>query len=1335
MKTLGLILAILLSLLAPAAAAAQTVTFTDIGAGLPGVSKSSAAWGDYDNDGDLDLLLMGRDASWNPLARIYRNNGDGTFTDLAAGLPGVGDGSAAWGDYDNDGDLDVLLTGMDASSNPLARIYRNNGDGTFTDLVAGFPGVGYGSAAWGDCDNDGDLDVVLSGWSSGSGDITRVYRNNGNGTFTDLVAGLPGAHYGSVALADCDNDGDLDLLLTGETPMGPIARVYRNSGGAFADTIGALPGVSYGAGVWGDYNSDGDPDILLTGRDSYYAPLARVYRNNGDGTFTDIAATIEGVYNSSAAWGDADNDGDLDLLLAGSTWQGPITRVYRNSGGAFADTIGALHRIEGSVAWGDYDNDGDLDLLLAGQDNMGGYAGVCRSDGAPANTSPSSPGGLTSQVVGQQVTLSWTAATDAQTSSAGLSYNLRIGTTPGGSQIASGMADWVSGYRRVVQRGNAQQRTSWTVKLPAPGQYFWSVQAVDGASAGSAFAAEGSFRAITFTDIGAGLPGVYAGSTAWGDYDNDGDLDVLLTGHTPPSATISRIYRNNGNGTFTDIGAGLPGVYNGYAAWGDYDHDGDLDFVMVGSPWSGDLVARVYHNNGNGTFTDIGAGLPGMYLGTAAWGDYDNDGDLDLLLSGDTRSGIVTRIYRNDAGVFSDIGAGLPDVAASVAWGDYDNDGDLDILLAGSCGLPCVVTRIYRNDGGVFHDIGAGLPGVYDESVAWGDYDNDGDLDVLLTGNPNGGHLTRVYRNDGGVFHDIGAGLPGVQAGRGAWGDYDNDGRLDIALSGYSVGLGYICRIYRNRGDDTFADIGAGLPGVNGASVAWGDYDNDGDLDLVMTGLAGSTYYARIYRNDGAPTNTLPAAPGALSAQVEAGGVALTWSASTDAQTPAPGLSYNLRIGTAPGGNEIASAMASSASGYRRVPELGNAQQNTSRSVKLSASGVYYWSVQAIDGAWSGSPFSPEMSYFYTPPAAIESVADVPNDQGGWVRLTVAAAALDTAAAPPYPLASYNVWQRIDDSGLLAQANAEGRASPAGMPKAPAGASLAQKPAPPPGLAAIEWHGRWFVRGGAGARLALTSDAGAVFPPGTWELVGSFAAMQQSQYTYRAPTLADSPAVSVYVVSAHTTTPALWVLSLPDSGRSVDNIPPGVPQGFLVTGNPGGGLRLEWQPSAAEDFQYFRIYRGSVPEFPIGPGSLVHSTAERSWADLAPGGGAVYYKLTALDHAGNESAPTTCSAVLGVEGKADVPAQFALHRNAPNPFAGITRVRFDLPRAEAVRLEVLDVQGRLVRVLASGPFTAGRYQVEWDGRDSQGHRLGAGTYSCRLRAGSFKATRRLVLIH
>src|SRR6266540_2680482 len=255
------------------ASGTSKASLSDVNAGLPGIGYSSVAWGDYDNDGRLDILLAGSSSTGN-IARVYRNNGNGSFNDISAGLPGIGYSSVAWGDYDNDGRLDILLAGS-SSTGDIARVYHNNGNGSFTNINAGLPGMHWGSVAWGDYDNDGQLDILISGPFSGYAESTRIYHNNGNGTFTDINAGLPGVDAGSAAWGDDDNDGQLDILLIGNY----TARVYRNDGnGSFSDVDAGLPSIIIGSAAWGDYDNDGKLDILLTGNNNG-AALARVYRN------------------------------------------------------------------------------------------------------------------------------------------------------------------------------------------------------------------------------------------------------------------------------------------------------------------------------------------------------------------------------------------------------------------------------------------------------------------------------------------------------------------------------------------------------------------------------------------------------------------------------------------------------------------------------------------------------------------------------------------------------------------------------------------------------------------------------------------------------------------------------------------------------------------------------------------------------------------------------------------------------------------------------------------------------------------------------------------------
>ncbi len=1015
-------------------------SFIDSGAPIPGVTDAIVAWGDYDGDGRLDLVVTGRSGS-TPTTKLLHNDSGGVFTDTGASLPGVFYGAIAWGDFDNDGDLDLLITGYGVSGAPVTKLLRNDGAGTFTEIASGLPNVVASALAWGDFDGDGRLDIILIA-QNGSQPVTKIYRNAGGGSFVDMGANLAALFAGSVACGDYDNDGDLDILLMGYDGSGPVTKVYRNDHGVFTDIHANLPNVDNGAAAWGDYDNDGRLDIALVG--STYsggvsAPIAKVFHNDGGGNFTDIGAALTPVSLASVGWGDYDNDGDLDLVVSGSTPSGNVTKVYRNDGGVFVDIGADLTGVSGGhVAWADYDDDGALDLLVAGYSGSGFLTTLYRNQSGTANSAPAPPPGLNAVVGADQVTLGWDAASDSETPSTGLTYNVRVGTTPGGVDVVAPMASASTGIRWLPEAGNGGENGARAIRRLRPGTYYWSVQAIDTGLAGSQFSPEESFTlcdaslsptgrslsapggtgTVTITTpstcaweayssvswivvstgtsgVGDGVvqysvtpntgaartgtiiiagqtftvqqsayfseavltPTVSTGLAVWGDFDGDGALDIFVGG-TDSVTNPARILRNDG-GVFTDIGTNF-GLAAGGAAWGDFDNDGRLDLVVVGSTGSQSVV-RIYHNDGGGVFTDIQAGLPGFSNASVDWGDFNNDGKLDLLLTGDAGwNTYVTKIYRNDGGgVFTDIGAALPGVVSGCArWGDYDNDGNLDILLTG---FPIQAT-VFRNEGGgVFSDIHANFPAVYYSSAAWGDFDNDGNLDILLCGWVAGaGATTKLYRNNGsGGFTEVPAGLPGNSRGSVAWGDYDNDGNLDILITGDFGTL-----VYRNQGGGTFVNIGEVLPGGSFyCSSSWGDYDNDGALDILTVAGLGSARTCRVFHNDSAAPNSPPTPPGALTTPSGAGQVTLQWATAADDRTPTQGLTYNVRVATAPGGLDVLSPMSSLLTGRRDLPKDGNAAHRTSAIVESLPPGTYYWSVQAVDGAFAASPFAGESSF------------------------------------------------------------------------------------------------------------------------------------------------------------------------------------------------------------------------------------------------------------------------------------------------------------------------------------------------------------------------------------
>jgi len=334
----------------------------------------------------------------------------------------------------------------------------------------------------------------------------------------------------------------------------------------------------------------------------------------------------------------------------------------------------------------------------------------------------------------------------------------------------------------------------------------------------------------------------------WGDFDGDGYLDLYVS--NPDGSGY--LYRNERGGKFSDVTVeiGLEGAKGGVAAvWGDYDNDGNLDLFISGYT----VRSMLWHNNGGSKFEDVSA-QSGIEAGDssqgAAWGDYDNDGKLDLYVAKDNQP---NRMYSKRGGaVFQDVAdsLGVADVGNSsgVAWGDFDNDGHLDLYVTRFDQH----NRFYRNERGRWRAIAAEV-GVDDlgngVGATWGDYNNDGYLDLYII---NYGRSNRLFGNDGGRFTEV-AGVVGVDdSGQGqgaAWGDYNNDGYQDLYVVNGGAGSD-INRLYHNEGGKRFVSVGVSVGVGNigwSSSAAWGDYDNDGDLDLYVVNNGQSN---RFYRND-----------------------------------------------------------------------------------------------------------------------------------------------------------------------------------------------------------------------------------------------------------------------------------------------------------------------------------------------------------------------------------------------------------------------------------------------------------------------------------------------------
>jgi len=367
-------------------------------------------------------------------------------------------------------------------------------------------------------------------------------------------------------------------------------------------------------------------------------------------------------------------------------------------------------------------------------------------------------------------------------------------------------------------------------------------------------------KAQYFTDIQAKVKKAMHCGGSWTDHDDDGDLDLILTGEYMESNRTmksSRLYRNIDRETvFSYFKTSLTDVSYSATDIADYDNDGDLDVVLTGQDRQGKPVTHLYRNDRNNKFTRVKAGIKDLYRGDVAFADFDRDGNKDIAVSGkDGNENYHTIIYRGDGkGGFSVINKNITGIIdGELAWGDYDNDGDYDLFLCGENAGKQAVSELYEFTDNNFSKLAMNIPGRKKAAAAWGDYDNDGDKDLVITGEDNQNRISlRLLNNIGnGNFLQITPSVKGTRSGSVDWGDYDHDGDIDILITGESTGNNIISKIYRNDRRNNFSDINAGLVGVYFSDADWGDYDNDGDLDLFLSGLTENyTADARIYRNE-----------------------------------------------------------------------------------------------------------------------------------------------------------------------------------------------------------------------------------------------------------------------------------------------------------------------------------------------------------------------------------------------------------------------------------------------------------------------------------------------------
>ena len=836
--------------------------------------------GDVDGDGAEDAIFS---SPFEPSVLVL-NEGNGDFVDSGESLPVAF--QSALGDVDGDGLLDVVF----AEDGPNS-VYLNDGSGLrYSGQVLG-NSLTY-SVALGDIDHDGDLDLYAANDQPG-GD--RVYINDGTGHFTVTGQSLGQESSYEVMLAEFSGDVHLDAFV-----FGPEPELLVNDGtGEFTAMWNDLPGVLAPPAV-ADADEDGDLDLMLPTTGG-----VDVFLNDGAGHFSSHGGF--GFYSTRAVLaGDLDGDGIVDALCVNGS--GDPHRVFLGDGtGSFIDSGSALDGLDGEDGvLVDADSDGDLDVLVStsGRDPAALWVNrLAEESGRLMTRAPldyeagaersirvraTAPNGSWSEqrytihVADDPVDGPWSGT--GELSMGGMSNALAPMYAPSvGDLDGDGDVDIVGGGPLMFNNGDGTFTATEYIG-PSGGRAIGDLNG-DGhldflavslhTSPARAFINDGTGNFSSST-LAVGIEAFY--DVALGDVDSDGDLDAFATSWR--SGVPAQLWLNDGTGNFTDSGEEFPTDPARGAVLRDMTGDGLVDILMCGSGAAGDL----WVNQGTDGFAPSGQSFSSMPAPAVA--DIDLDGDPDAVFGG--------RVFINDGTGMLSYNGSLT-FAYDSALGDFNGDGLPDLYTVPAGGDP---NHLWLNDGqGGFYDSGQELGAFSSRYVSLADFDVDGDLDAFVVNNeedvvwlnhsapsdfslsdatvgenrPAGTVVGVLGPELGGAFgYELVAGEgdaynslfsvsasewsgfhPGPDAGPdGPWpidvwrvaaGDIDGDGDEDALFSSMHGNSPLMI----NEGEGVFSPSGQNLPSASDVSLA--DVNGDGYLDAAFARGGGNL----VFLNDG----------------------------------------------------------------------------------------------------------------------------------------------------------------------------------------------------------------------------------------------------------------------------------------------------------------------------------------------------------------------------------------------------------------------------------------------------------------------------------------------------
>ena len=861
---------------------------------IPGLYNAKFSWGDYNNDGLMDLAVIGQNDDIGNITKIYENK-NGSFQDLNLANRSFRYGDVKWVDLNNDGWLDLSIIGQSGAAVVYQQLINNKG--VFeVSTPASVAGLKYATMTFGDYNNNGTLDMFTTGQDVNGNARSYLYQNDGKGNFKvdqefNAYAAVPDMYNADARFLDYDLDGDLDLIFSGTgtsgSPQGGIRvntlldpKITTNNYGQNSNngyTYGMNLAMSNAKLDIADMDGDGDTDIVAmgtarrqTGNTFIDYPQLLLLRNQTiesknakfgsffsyNNIYNATSIILDSVEKGDIKLVDFNNDGLVDITLAGRDVKAnPVTKFYLNEGGFGNFTLSKNANIpqytEAAISWADANGDGSMDMVISGNKLVGSSTSIYLNDqGENVNKEPTAPKNLRFIDQGQgRILLLWDAATDDKTASANLYYNLKLGTKPGLSDL------------RVVQVNPANDKlltpntsligsNQYYIELP-PGVFYWSVQSVDGNYSSSKFASSQKIvlkYPWQFLNQGGlvdtRIQPLDKPSFAWADVNNKGVFDFIYLGKVVTGGDYGNfntpvgLYRNMGGkfiklsndstrstlaGSGTNFRDDLANIANAEVKWVDLNNDGLLDLVVAGNDYNnGAGRLAILKNRGNYKFENItGLIFNGQALATPkiAFVDIDQNGYVDMIYSG---------VDNTQSGVFKFIGLYKDTANKQHGFKALAIKNNLDVLLTNN--------------------------GISNVSLQFGDINKDLKLDLaILYDNIDGRRVGEVYMNTSDTSNNISfakntsLSIPALRNATLDLIDYNNDGLLDLSLSGTSSSTGQVFRIYQNKFIDSaaktiqFIQTNSDIKPFESGQTTWGDINTDGYPDIIFSGVrAGS---------------------------------------------------------------------------------------------------------------------------------------------------------------------------------------------------------------------------------------------------------------------------------------------------------------------------------------------------------------------------------------------------------------------------------------------------------------------------------------------------------------